>query len=138
MVMLDGAHNPQAAEYLDHVVSYELRDFKYGPITWVMANTRGKDLTAFLEPLVRSYDSVAAVEFGPVDGMPWIEPASSRDIADAVRELHPEVPVETFEKDIQGAIKWAVQQKSKTSRVVICGSLYLVSDVLRMLRDKEK
>ncbi|KAE9976562.1 hypothetical protein BLS_002017 [Venturia inaequalis] len=138
MVMLDGAHNPQAAEYLDKVVSYELRDFKYGPIIWVLANTKGKDLSGFLEPLVRSYDSVATVEFGPVDGMPWIEPASSQEIAHAVRELHPKIPVETFKKDIQGAVKWAVQQKSETSRVVICGSLYLVSDVLRMLRDKEK
>lgn len=138
VVMLDGAHNPQAAEYLDSVVGYEMRDYKYGPITWVMANTKGKDISGFLEPLVRSYDSVATVEFGPVDGMPWIEPASSQDIAHAVRELHPKVPVETFGKDIQGAIKWAVQQKSETSRVVICGSLYLVSDVLRILRDKGK
>lgn len=137
-VMLDGAHNPQAAQSLNDVVGYEMRDFKYGPITWVIANTKGKELSGFLEPLVRDYDSVATVEFGPVDGMPWIEPVSSEEIADAVRELHPKVPVETFGKDIQSAIKWAVQHKSETSRVVICGSLYLVSDVLRMLRDKKK
>ncbi|TLD18977.1 Developmental regulator [Venturia nashicola] len=138
IVMLDGAHNRQAAEYLNDVVRYEMRDFKYGPITWVMANTKGKDLSGFLEPLVRNYDSVATVEFGPVAGMPWVEPASSQTIADAVRELQPNIPVETFGKDIRGAIKWAVQQKPKAARVVICGSLYLVSDVLRMLRGKKK
>ncbi|QDS76405.1 hypothetical protein FKW77_003957 [Venturia effusa] len=130
-VMLDGAHNPQAASYLHEVVRYEMRDFNYGPITWVMANTKGKDLPGFLEPLVRSYDSVATVEFGPVDGMPWIEPASSEAIAHAVHELHPDVPVKTFGKDIPGAINWAINQKAATSRVVICGSLYLKFHVMK-------
>jgi folylpolyglutamate synthase/dihydrofolate synthase len=134
--MLDGAHNPQAAEYLDHIVGSELRDCRYGPVTWVVANTKGKDLQGFLQPLVRHYDSVATVEFGPVDGMPWIEPASSEDIANAVRGLHPDIPIETFGRDIEGAIKWAVQDQRQESPVVICGSLYLVSDVLRQLRDK--
>jgi folylpolyglutamate synthase len=134
--ILDGAHNPQAAEYLDHVVGFELRDFKYGPVTWVIANTKGKDLPGFLQSFVRHYDSVATVEFGPVDGMPWIEPASSEDIANAVRELHPNVPLQAFGRDIEGAIKWAVQDQRQDAPVVICGSLYLVSDVLRRLRDE--
>jgi folylpolyglutamate synthase/dihydrofolate synthase len=136
--MLDGAHNAQAAEYLNQVVGFELRDYKYGPITWVIANTKGKDLHGFLEPLIRHYDSVATVEFGPVDGMPWIEPASSEDIANAVRELHPNVPLQAFGKDVEGAINWAVRDQRTDAAVVIAGSLYLVSDVLRQMRDKDK
>jgi folylpolyglutamate synthase/dihydrofolate synthase len=134
--MLDGAHNAQAAAYLDIVVGFELRDYKYGPVTWVLANTKGKDLPGFLKPLVRHYDSVATVEFGPVDGMPWVEPAPSEDIANAVRELHPNVPLQAFGRDIEGAINWAIRDQRRESPVVIAGSLYLVSDVLRRLRDK--
>jgi len=136
-ILLDGAHNAQAAENLGGIVRYQYRRKKFGPVTWVLACTKGKDVKGLLQPLMEGHDSIAVAEFGPVDGMPWIEPAPCAEIANIAKGLWPDMEVQTFERDIEGALKWAVGTAGK-DLVVVAGSLYLVSDVLRLLRDKTR
>ncbi len=132
-VLVDGAHNGQSAAILGSYVNDKLR---HGAqcVTWVLAASRGKDLKELLHPLVRNGDNVVAVEFGPVDGMPWVQPASSGEILDMLRrgqELG-----EHFDAGVN--VLDALQWSSKTANggpLVVAGSLYLVSDVLRVLRD---
>lgn len=134
-VLIDGAHNGQSAEVLGSYVNHKLR---HGAqcVTWVLAASRGKDLEELLRPLVRNGDNVVAVEFGAVDGMPWVQPARSREILEMVRrgtELGEHVDAGT---DVLGALRWS-NKTANGGPLVIAGSLYLVSDVLRLLRDAE-
>ncbi|KAJ5151428.1 uncharacterized protein N7482_010680 [Penicillium canariense] len=132
-VLLDGAHNPQSAEVLGRYVDRKLRP-QSGTVTWVVAASSGKDLAGVLCSIIRPGDNVATVEFGPVDGMPWVKPTSAVELASAVQSLSEIGQVESFEGDLLPAIKWA-SKVAHGRPIVIAGSLYLVSDVYRLLRD---
>ena len=137
--LLDGAHNSQAAENLAKVVDNEVRRIKGNgnvdggrPVTWILACTTGRDILNITDSLLRPRDRVASVEFGPVDGMPWISSQSSQQIMGAIQEKYQDVEVTSRGRDIQAALQWAFEAGDP---VVIAGSLYLAGDVLRMLRD---
>jgi folylpolyglutamate synthase/dihydrofolate synthase len=135
-IMIDGAHNEQAAEYLQNIVGYELREHQLGPVTWVIASTKGKDLKSILRHLVLTGDSVAAVEFGSVDGMPWVASTPAQDIVTAVEELGlSHVETKAFGRNVNDALRWAAAEGDHP--IVATGSLYLVSEVLRLVRESK-
>ena len=132
-ILVDGAHNEQSALALGAYVDRQLRvDEK--PVTWVIAVSKGKNIQQMLGRLLKRGDNLIAVEFGPVDGMPWVAPTPSDEIvreAIAVNELH-------CNRAESGTVYEALQWASKTAAggpLVVAGSLYLVSDVFRLLRD---
>lgn len=132
-VILDGAHNVQSAEVLGSYVDSRLRN-QGARVTWVLAASQGKELHGILKPLLYPGDVVAAVEFGPVDGMPWVQATPAQDIlaaasASGVDSTH----LHNSSADISGALRWAAAAAAG-GPIVIAGSLYLVSDVLRLLR----
>ncbi|KAK2764028.1 folylpolyglutamate synthase [Arachnomyces sp. PD_36] len=132
-ILLDGAHNGQSAEVLSSYVERRLRP-SGGNVTWVIAASRGKDLGELFHSLIKSGDNVATVRFGEVDGMPWVKSAKTSDLKAAI-ELIPGIgEVAHFKKDILGGLRWA-SQISSGRPLVVAGSLYLVSDVLRLLRE---
>ncbi|KAI1081495.1 FolC bifunctional protein [Whalleya microplaca] len=128
-VLLDGAHNPQSAEALAEYVQRHLRA-PGKPVTWVLAASQGKDLTEILKLLLHPGDSVTAVEFGPVDGMPWVKPMSSTAIlgtatscgclSSAQYDAH---------TDVGSALAWA-SRTADEGPLVIAGSLYLVEHLI--------
>lgn len=129
--LLDGAHNTQSAEVLASYVQERLRPTGQ-PVTWVLAASQGKDMEGILRLLLQKGDSVATVRFGSVDGMPWVHPADPEGILDVAKQFGVQ---ESFngQDDIQRTLQWAAA-KAGGGSVVIAGSLYLVSDVLRLLR----
>ncbi|KAI8956595.1 FolC bifunctional protein [Daldinia sp. FL1419] len=136
-ILLDGAHNPQSAEALSSFVQKHLRS-QNKPVTWVLAATRGKDVSEMLKLILRDGDSIAAVEFGPVDQMPWVQPISSTDLLDAARKCG----ITIFSQydasaNIRSGLEWA-SQIANEGPLVIAGSLYLVSDIFKLLQPKEK
>jgi dihydrofolate synthase len=135
-VLLDGAHNPQSAEILAACVEDRLRS-DADSITWVLAASAGKDLSGILEPLLQPQDHVTAVQFGPVDGMPWVKAADPTTILQVVRELGV-TPSRLHDAgdDVHAALQWA-STTANSGPIVIAGSLYLVSDTLRLLRSAE-
>lgn len=148
LVLLDGAHNPQSAHVLANKV-HEIRTATEGgsgetglgsdPITWVVAMSKGKPLTDFWEPLLKPGDNVFAVEFGPVDGMPWVQPTPTSGILESAKTVVSELGItEGHGLDIVGALQAASAAGEKTpgKKLVIAGSLYLVGDVHRHLRGK--
>jgi folylpolyglutamate synthase/dihydrofolate synthase len=135
-ILLDGAHNAQAAENLRGIVWAELREHHLGPVTWILASTKGKDVKSIMKHLLDKGDSLATVEFGSVDGMPWVQSTPSQEIVDVAQEVSPKLIAEAFGRDITGALRWAVE-KAGANPIIVAGSLYLVSDVLRLLRDAE-
>jgi folylpolyglutamate synthase len=135
-VLLDGAHNPQSAEVLAHYVQRHLRS-QGKPVTWVLAATQGKDMDGIFGVLLQPGDQVAAVRFGPVDGMPWVKPAEPAELLRlAVQHGAKDTAAHDAGDDVKGALTWAAQAAGD-GPLVIAGSLYLVSSVLRLLRDMD-
>ncbi|KAI0394296.1 FolC bifunctional protein [Xylariaceae sp. FL0594] len=124
--LLDGAHNPQSASVLADFVNKRLRgDAK--SVTWVLAASAGKDLSTILKSLLRDGDNVVAVEFGPVDGMPWVKPMSSSTILEAAANNGTLIAAQRdAQGDISKGLEWA-SQASDGGPMVIAGSLYLAT-----------
>jgi folylpolyglutamate synthase/dihydrofolate synthase len=136
-VLLDGAHNVQSAEVLGSYVDRRLRK-STNKVTWVLAASQGKELEGILKLLLHPGDCVAAVRFGPVDGMPWVEPMAPQDILAAASASGVDATqLYNAEATLSGALRWAATV-ANGGPIVISGSLYLVSDVLRLLRDAEQ
>jgi dihydrofolate synthase len=132
--LLDGAHNTQAAEALSTYVEERIRR-KSEPVTWLLAASKGKDVTGLLKCFIKPHDRVIVTRFGPVDGMPWIEPIDSTYIARAAKQLSDQVEV-TVTETVGVALR-CLTKLQLPGPIVVTGSLYLVSDVLRLLRASE-
>ncbi|KAK4575347.1 folylpolyglutamate synthase [Recurvomyces mirabilis] len=140
-ILLDGAHNPQAAKVLEMSLVRGVQNAD--PIVWVLAFTSTKEVDDILGIILRPGDTVIAVEFGPVDGMPWVEPMKSADIVKTVKTVDECNPGQAFGSDLLGALRAAHEVSIQNGGldhqlpIVIAGSLYLVGDVLRLLRAAE-
>ncbi|KAJ0420775.1 Mur ligase [Aspergillus carlsbadensis] len=131
-VLLDGAHNAQSAEVLGDYVNRKLR-VPGNNVTWVIAASHGKDIRPLFHSIIKPGDDVATTNFGPVDGMPWVKAADPEDLSSCVLDIQGIRKVQSFKDDTIGAIDWACS-RADGKPLVIAGSLYLVSDVLRHLR----
>lgn len=135
-ILLDGAHNVQSAEVLGQYVDTKLRN-ENKRVTWVLAASQGKELGGIMQSILHKGDCVAAVRFGSVDGMPWVEAMATEDILAAAAtsgidtsQLH------NSGNSLSDALRWAATV-ANGGPIVVAGSLYLVSDLLRLLRDAE-
>lgn len=129
LMLLDGAHNRQAAHALAKHVDATYRVL--GPVVWLIAMTQGKKVREFLSTLLRQGDQVVVTQFGPVDSMPWVQ---SEDVTALAKEVQSVTKVDVHvEIEAWYALRRASQIASGNAQVVICGSLYLAGDVLRML-----
>ncbi|OJJ03730.1 hypothetical protein ASPVEDRAFT_43226 [Aspergillus versicolor CBS 583.65] len=135
-VLLDGAHNAQSAEVLGEYVEHKLRSLGKN-VTWVIAASHGKDIRPLFHSIIKPGDDVAATTFGPVDGMPWVKAANPEELSLCVRDLQGIGEVQSFNQDTLGALEWACS-RADGGPLVIAGSLYLASDVLRLLREAKK
>jgi dihydrofolate synthase len=136
-VLLDGAHNAQSAEVLGAYVDRRFRSTS-SKVTWVFAASDGKELEGLLKPLLHPGDCISAVEFGPVDGMPWIRATNSQKILDAAVAIGLDQSLQyNAGSDLSAGLRWATEAAAG-GPLVIAGSLYLVSDVSRLLRKAEQ
>ncbi|KAK4658013.1 folylpolyglutamate synthase [Podospora pseudocomata] len=136
-VLLDGAHNTQSAEALSGYVQRHLRS-SGNPITWALAATQGKDMNGILSLLLQPGDQVVAVRFEPVDGMPWVKAADPKELLDlATQHGVDQSSVYSAGENVKDALIKASEMAGERP-VVIAGSLYLVSSVLRLLREKSQ
>lgn len=121
-VLLDGAHNGQAAKEL----AKYLRS-KYGDegLTFIIAVTKGKDLGPLLNELIRPQDRIITTSFNPVDGMPWIQPYDPSDLQQEILQY-------TENVEVQPDVQKTFAQVKEGEKVVVCGSLYLVGQVLKL------
>ena len=131
-ILLDGAHNLQAAEVLKSFVDRKLR-LAQVPITWVLAISSGKEVRGLLSSLLAPQDRLIACEFGAVAGMPWVQPVNREEIVSIAEMVGLGNAVVPEQRDVLSALELA-SQLSDGGPVVVAGSLYLVSDVLRAIR----
>lgn len=147
-ILVDGAHNPDAAKELAEVVKtlrFAMKKEETGtkreppqrgwPITWVLAMTEGKDASEYLQHLLEPGDNVVATCFGPVDGMPWvkpIEPKLLRDVAVSLR--HGITGITAPKAEPLRALFTAKALTNTGEPIVMAGSLYLVGDFHRAIQ----
>lgn len=127
------------------------------PVTWLLAASHDKDLAEMARSLrIRSGDRVVAAQFGPVEDMPWVRPADAGEVLRHATEAAEAFAFEHGEEgrgagngdvlgkeelyynagdDVPGALVRAVQMAGSDGPLVVAGSLYLVSHVLRYLKD---
>jgi len=135
-VLLDGAHNAQSAAALGRTVRAMRKTALETSITWLIAASDSRDPKDILVPLLRDGDAVFAVQFGPVDGMPWVKPASTSSLLSAAKaSVSSADSLSTHDcgGDVLAALR-AASYQATGGPLVIAGSLYLVGDVLRLLR----
>ena len=131
-ILLDGAHNVQSAQILGSYVDRRLRK-ENQPVTWVIALSQGKDAQELLSCFVRPMDKLVAVEFGRVDGMPWVCSQKVKNLELAGEKLGCLVHGMGEPTDLKLALSNA-SDLAGNNPMVVAGSLYLVSDFLRFLR----
>jgi folylpolyglutamate synthase len=123
-ILVDGAHNEQAATLLAEYIDGQVRQ-QYSGITYMLAFSQGKDFEGIMRHLIQPQDTVVATTFGPVDGMPWVKPCPVDDIVMKARQFTSSV---FSEPNLNDAI---ARSSTAGSCRVVAGSLYLVGDVLR-------
>ena len=160
-ILVDGAHNAQSAaaltNYLDDVT------MRRRPSTWLLAMKNDKDVGQLLSNILtpndapdcngKCNDNVIVCEFNPVDGMPWVKPMAADDLAREARK-RTEGWVYTLAPDGVGwrpSVERSDSQRSaytasvireavriaagRDTSLYVTGSLYLVGDVLRCVKD---
>ncbi len=116
---MDGGHNPGGAEVLARWVS----DNTDKPTTLITGMTKGKDSAGFFAPLAGKVTGVCGF---CVKSEPNSQPA------EAIKSAAIEMGIEATSRDtLDEAIRYLVEKGNEPSRILICGSLFLVGDVLK-------
>lgn len=121
-ILLDGAHNPEAATALADYLENETPS----PRTFVIGVLEDKDIAALLSPLLPLADQVIFTR---------PETARATDPHKIARFLPPALPV-TIEPDPVSALHQAMATTPLDGTICIAGSLYLAGEVLTALSEK--
>lgn len=113
-LLVDGAHNPAAAQYLRQYVD----GLAAKSVTWVMGMLATKDHADIFRALLRDGDLVHLV---PV---PDHSSADPQALATLAKDICPNISICEVYEDLNSALEAAVA--ASESLVVLCGSLYLV------------
>ncbi|MBD2100146.1 folylpolyglutamate synthase/dihydrofolate synthase family protein [Leptolyngbya sp. FACHB-261] len=125
-LLIDGAHNVAAAEYLRQFVDAWLSPTNSpttDPTTWVMGMLSTKDHVGILKTLLRPQDRLFAL---PVPDHSTLQPESLVQLA---RALEPKLSQTEAHQEFTSALSAAFAQDYP---VVLCGSLYLVGQFLAL------
>ena len=139
-ILLDGAHNDSSIQALYQHIRETIKRGSENRATWVIAMSQGKDFISQLARCFHTFENVVCTEIGPVDGMPWVAATPASELRAAIkavkhlRQRKTQLNVH-IEQDLTVALEKATEL-AKGGPLIVCGSLYLVSDVLRLLRGK--
>ena len=143
-ILADGAHNHAAAIALRaHVEHLRSVSGPCRPVCWVLGFTReGISRPNLSNTLVDEQDQVWFVPFTPPYGMPWIKPADPDSCLailqstkrSSSQDENPGPNRMIAFPSLEDALSFRSQQKQHdTTLTVVCGSLYLVADLYRIL-----
>ena len=127
LVILDGSHNPGSTKALADVLSENLSGKKILAVIGMMAD---KDIPVALSELLPIFTDVICVGCSNPRVMPPTE------LANIISTISTIKPIYTADNPCDG-VKFALQQTGYDA-VVICGSLYLCSDVRPIFFERNK
>ncbi|CAG8732305.1 14238_t:CDS:1, partial [Racocetra fulgida] len=125
-VLVDGAHNPPAAKalrtYVDKQLQLQNKEVtKTCKVCWIFAATEGKDISKILELLMRNGDSLFAVSFTNVEGMPWVKSYDPQVILDCVNSFEQKVNSKAVENLGEALSQAFAGYEKQYQIVVLCG-----------------
>jgi dihydrofolate synthase/folylpolyglutamate synthase len=118
-ILIDGAHNPSAAKYLRTFVDQHFPDQR---LIWIIGILNTKDQQGILQALLDPDDMLIVL---PVANPATTPPEVLANIAQDFLNQPPQVC-----HDLQSALAAAFQIQQPTDKIILCGSLYLVSEIL--------
>ncbi|KAJ2537572.1 folylpolyglutamate synthase, partial [Coemansia sp. RSA 1933] len=155
-ILADGAHNEPAATELRNYIDTTLRRLaqqryinattgkrhhfsEMTPVRWIVGLSQGKDAASILKKLIRPGDTLWTVPFSQPEEMPWIKCEDPEAIvACAKQNLKFESDSDSFDSakfdSLSEVLDKLVHSTSDNTLSVLCGSLYLVSDLYRELQ----
>lgn len=131
-LLIDGAHNESAAielkNYLDTFRPVE-------GIIFVVALSKGKSIENLLKYICKPSDAIIACNFSRPEGMPWVKSCNVEDIQMVAKSYFNEVLESENDTNVEKVLEKVLEMKKAGDKrkVVVCGSLYLCSDVLRLV-----
>ncbi|KXS20244.1 Mur ligase [Gonapodya prolifera JEL478] len=140
-ILLDGAHNEQAAKAVGAFVdtlerARTLRRGGRGGVTWALALASHKPPTEVIPHLVRRGDTVHLGTFPTPEGMPWVRPHPRDALVDVIETCGATVSGEIGGWD---ELRDVAQKAWDDSGVcVVAGSLYWVGEVARWMEGVSK
>ncbi|MBD2482879.1 Mur ligase family protein [Planktothrix sp. FACHB-1365] len=123
-LLIDGAHNPGAAEALRQYVD----NLPISSVTWVMGMLSTKDHTNIFKALLRPGDRLYLV---PIPDHPYAEP---EQLATLAKTLCPDLNYCQVYPDLIPALEAAITEENTLP--VLCGSLYLLGYFFQLLENK--
>lgn len=130
-ILLDGAHNESAAIELGKYVKSEY----HSGVIYIIALTRGKSAANLFKPLFQKGDKVVFTGFTQPENMPWVTSSSIEELTEVAHAFIDDVDVALSNASVEIAIENVERFKRENNderNVVVCGSLYLGGDVLRI------
>ena len=124
LVILDGAHNPGAAQVLAQALKKYLPDRK---IVGIMGMLRDKDSKSSLRSLATLFQALITVTPKNPRAL------SAEELANRAKEYCGQVFVKD---DLSQAIAMAKELAGEDGAIVICGSLYLAGEIRPLLLDE--
>ena len=123
LIILDGCHNEDSAKALCAVLEKYLKGKK---ITALMGMMADKDISKVLTLLLPHFDKVLTVTPSNPRAIP------AEELAEKIRTLGTDA--KSFE-NAEDAYKYAVNNMSEDEILIVCGSLYLCSDVYNIIKN---
>ncbi|EGV60690.1 folylpolyglutamate synthase [Yamadazyma tenuis] len=132
-MLIDGAHNESAAQELGtYLQSY--RDEE--GLIMVVALSKGKSVENLVKYIANQQkDSIIGTKFSRPEGMPWVSSYGVEEVIMAAKPHFKDVIESDDSQTVQDILDRIVALKAQgdSRKVVVCGSLYLCSDVLRLV-----
>lgn len=134
--LIDGAHNENAASELGKYLRTYRSDEGKGGLVFVVALSQGKSISNLLKHItIKSRDTLLTTGFTQPTDMPWVHCYLEQELAkealefvNDVRETNANSIQEVFDQLLE------IRKKGDSRPIVLCGSLYLCSDILRYIR----
>ena len=125
-IFIDGAHNIGGAQTLKDF----LKEQGQTSITWILGFSQNKDIKGILEILLDDLDTVIAMGFEPPANMPWVKCMDPSNIIQIAKTFA--LNIKYFQSN---SFYNALEFIDPKSTIVVCGSLYLVAQVYRIVSE---
>jgi len=126
-VLLDVAHNPQAAKYLEQYLIDLIKSNKYQRIYGVVGMLADKDVVNTLSPMVELIDEWY------IGCLSVPRAATSELISKQLKEISPESKILNCFDNVGQAFKIASKNVSRNDLIVVFGSFFTVAEIRRLL-----
>lgn len=123
-IFIDGAHNVGGAQKLKDFLKEK---FQYS-VTWILGFSQNKDIKGILEILLEDGDTIIAMGFESPVNMPWVKCMDPDIILQIAKNM--KLNIQYFKSK---TLDEALEYIDPKSTILVCGSLYLVSQVYQKL-----